>query len=591
MSEPGDVTDLREEPRPPKRRRRRRRKFFRRLLFVFIGLFVVILFTPTLLSTGPGNRLMLSIGNSFLVGRVEVESIRLSWFRPFRMKGLRVFDAENREVISVDEFVHSRGLVRVIVDPLDFDQARVSTLAVSLYMGADGLPSLAHLVREREESDDDDDDDDEDDDDEPDGPPAAWGTVAVANASVLIVLQDGRRYEVSDFDTTVSVETTDKVAGSFDVALADGGKMSTTFDLTGLAAGDFNLAGGKVTIKTSEAIELQPLLSFLGAAQDISGRAAIDVTADIKDGAVEAQFRFGALELQELDGEIARPPLNGVLTGNLTVTADHVSGKIDLFVTRDDFSGNVDLATNAGQLTTTLNVPISDLADISEEAIVAAIEGTEAMDWPAVAIDTNGRIDLVVVAESVPSILRLLPGVELQTGSLIVDHASFHGGQEARASGRIALVDVTATRGGELLSVTPIELTVDALIDPVEGLRVEAFSLDAGFARLRGSGARDGLTTEYSVKLSEMATELGQLIDLGEHFPNGHLHGRFDVVRDGDRVGLNGFGYADKFDWAGPHGSITMASGVMKVAGALLLVDNKLSRLEITELRLSTWRS
>lgn len=76
------------------KKKRRRKKLLRRVIVILSLIVLLVALAPTLLSTGPGTRLLVSFINKQTPGEVTVDDLQLSWFGGQRVDGLIYKDAE-----------------------------------------------------------------------------------------------------------------------------------------------------------------------------------------------------------------------------------------------------------------------------------------------------------------------------------------------------------------------------------------------------------------------------------------------------------------------------------------------------------------
>ncbi len=97
MPEPAPQSVEREPTRP---RRRRLRRWLAVLLAAAVLLVVLVALLPTLLSTGPGNALLLSVANRFIPGMFEADRIQLGWSGGLRVSQATLRDPDGAVVID-----------------------------------------------------------------------------------------------------------------------------------------------------------------------------------------------------------------------------------------------------------------------------------------------------------------------------------------------------------------------------------------------------------------------------------------------------------------------------------------------------------
>ena len=548
----------------PKRRRRRR---WRIVLVVLIALVAVIAAGPWLASTGPGNRLILGVVNARLAGRLEAARLSVSWFGPTQIVDLRVLDPEGRETLTAQRATCPLGILGLLKDVGRFDTLDVETLNIDLYLDADGIPSLARVPRPRQRP--------------PDEPISVQptGVVAVKNITVTAIQPDGRQVGPTSIGAEFRLDTLSHLAGAVHVQLADGGKVSAQFDLADLLVdGRLRLDGanGSMTIATAEPIALGPVLHFAGVPYTIEGDATLNVNCTFSGGDLTTDYEFAVQHLREqTPGGPARPPLDARLAGALKLAGKTLSGKTAL----SSDAGRVDATfacdTSAGPPALTL------------EDVLAAIEGGRPIHWPELALDIDGKVDLVEIGRAVPSLLKLLPDVELRSGVFLADNLQLRGGREPMAKGRLALVDVAADRQGKRIELGPIELTADAVITEQAGLAVRELQLKAPFASVSGRGSRSAINLHLDVDLSQLQRDLGAMIDLGEYEASGRVEEMaITASREDGLIDLEIEGYGNFLVIHTPDGSVDLGRVTINHRSQIRMADDRLAELSVKELHL-----
>ncbi|MFP4144357.1 MAG: hypothetical protein ACLFV3_04365 [Phycisphaeraceae bacterium] len=121
MAEPSTPPPSSEE------RPRRRRRWPWVLLGVFVLLLILVGLAPTLLSTGPGEKLLLSIVNGSIPGRISADDIHIRWFGNQRATHLVVRDPEGNLVAEVPEVrAADLKLLSVLVGNMALGQVQVT---------------------------------------------------------------------------------------------------------------------------------------------------------------------------------------------------------------------------------------------------------------------------------------------------------------------------------------------------------------------------------------------------------------------------------------------------------------------------------
>ena len=78
------------------------------MLIVLLALLGI--FGPTLLSTGPGNRLIEKIASGRVEGRLRLEGLSLGWTSGISVREAEIFDQSEKQVLALADFKSELGL-------------------------------------------------------------------------------------------------------------------------------------------------------------------------------------------------------------------------------------------------------------------------------------------------------------------------------------------------------------------------------------------------------------------------------------------------------------------------------------------------
>ncbi|HUU59106.1 MAG TPA: hypothetical protein VMZ50_06150, partial [Phycisphaerae bacterium] len=498
-----------------------RRRWKRWLLIVAVLLAVVIAFAPALLSTGLATRMVLGVVNDRVRGTVRIEDLSLSWWGPCRAVGLQVLDPDGREVLRVSEIRLAAGLWGLLTGSGRFESLRVVAPRATLYLAEDGTISLVQAFEPVEPG--------------PKPPPKPLpklrGGVAVTDGAVRIVRPDGREYEVPQINGELAIDTLDRLRGNINFQVTGGGRAALAWNLSGLIpAGQFKLEGADGTFEVSmaEPLDLAPLAEFAGAGAKLRGTARVDLNGGFESGKLAAEFK---LETQRLySGDLQRSgvqPIDLVLSGRLGAAGEEISGTVNL--TGDAGGLHADFAYR----------PSAKPSPLSLDRLLAAAFGGEPISLPDLSLDANGAIDLPRLAKAIPSLLKVLPGVEITNGRVVVDGVSIRGGSEPSLAGRVALEYLAARKGGVDISYAPVSVSLTAALDKEAGLKIDDIDIRSAFASATGKGTIADLKTRFDADLARLHKELGSVFDLADLPRKGTLAGSLNLARQSDgRVGV-----------------------------------------------------
>ena len=561
--------------KPTRRRRRRRRRLLTLSVILFVLLFLIAA-GPWLLSTGLGNRLILGFANDYLKGRIEWRRLSLSWFGNIRIEEFRLYDPADRLTLSTRLIRYPKGLFNTATSPLAFGDVLIDSPDVSLYFDADGKPSILDVLppppTEKPKKrfrwwpfgggDDDDDDDDDPD-------PVAKGSLSITDGSVRLIRVDGAVYEITDLSVRVDVDSLRHLTGSLALKATDGGAVKVAFDLTDLIIDEHiapRQAKGVFSLEMPEDFNLGPALRYAELAQDIEGSIRAGLQGRLQGGTLSGEYQLAVIQLQELvDGLSVRPPIDADLAGSFNASQEQIDGRSVL-------------TSRAGRLDTTFDFKPS------EEPVLSA-EG--AIHLPDLTATANGTIDLAILAESAPSLVKLLPEVELTSGELRIEDVNIRGGREPQFKGQIALRDVAGRHEGRPVEVQPIAMFADVGVTEADGLIVRQLEFGAGFAQISAAGTMAAMGAGYRIDLAAARADLGQIFELSEDMPTGILVGRLALEREGETYRISANGSADDVRYPAPNGELVVPPMTYSGMGAVVLVAGQLATVTLDEAMLT----
>ncbi|GAG08846.1 unnamed protein product, partial [marine sediment metagenome] len=111
---------------------------------------MLILFLPTIASTGFVRDLVLGKINEDIQGKISVESWSLGWFSGFEAEKIRIDDPSGNMVLSLGTLRTPTALTRLIGRPLRLENVELRDLVANLVVMEDGSTNLAMALAERE---------------------------------------------------------------------------------------------------------------------------------------------------------------------------------------------------------------------------------------------------------------------------------------------------------------------------------------------------------------------------------------------------------------------------------------------------------
>jgi len=251
----------------------RRRRWWLLAAAVGIAAILVVVVIPHLLSSGPGTRMVTSVINGRLPGRVAIGEMSLSWTGPTRMTGLKVTDPQGRDVLTLDRLDWSGGLLSALRSPGQLRQIELNAPDVVLSQSAEGTFSIVEALGLSRP-----------DDTRRGALPEISGKVRVAGGRVRIRLADGRQLAVKSIDAEADLQTLSKIDARFSAALDDGGAVSGELSVRELLReGKLDLAAarGRLRLASDEPIRIGPLVGFAFGRGDVTGSLGLEVTGDL----------------------------------------------------------------------------------------------------------------------------------------------------------------------------------------------------------------------------------------------------------------------------------------------------------------------
>ncbi len=178
----------------------RRRHRFRRTVIILLLLLAGIAWAgPYLASTDTAREMIVSAINSRIYGTVLIDKISLSWLGPCRIKGLRVMDTSDREVLHVEQIIWDHGAWRGLTDYEKIGLVEVVNPKPKLIEEASGEFSLVKALKPRKRSE---------------KPlPELKGRITVRDGSAGVVLANGQRGNWAGINGQFDLNTLKDIAG------------------------------------------------------------------------------------------------------------------------------------------------------------------------------------------------------------------------------------------------------------------------------------------------------------------------------------------------------------------------------------------
>lgn len=102
---------------------------------------------PTLLSSSLGKRTLLSFVNREIDGNLSIDSLDLNWLRGQSIKGIRLTDANNATLVSIEEIDADTPLWRLLMGDVQLEPFHIRQLNADIGQDANGVTNLEALFR------------------------------------------------------------------------------------------------------------------------------------------------------------------------------------------------------------------------------------------------------------------------------------------------------------------------------------------------------------------------------------------------------------------------------------------------------------
>ncbi len=566
-SAPG-VTSTEAKP-PAKKKRRLWLKIVGALVVLLI---LLVLLIPTIASTGMVRSIVVGKINDQLNGKLDIADWSLGWTSGVRIEGLKVVDADGKEVLSLkslDAPVSLIGLARgnydlhqVVIDGLDFHAvretdgtlnfAKLAKTSPSKGGGSPNPPANENKPSEpanRPESGS--------------APPASArpGETKLPDLRGEIVLKNC----TGTIDDLQAKTTTQLTSLEADVKIPDINQpiedsLDATLDNGKGAAGKISASGKLLLVKnnvlltdpaqfireadidqkaTLSGFDLATIAPFLGRDSGINEIAGIsdgEVTIRFKpssDADISAMLHLAKLAVsgEALKGDTFAAQSLDVQANHIALTVPADAKGFDAARIRTgptDGSGPVaiTLLQDGGSKST-----ITFFADVSQSALGRLAKNLAPGDSGTLRAAVD--LDLAHLATSMPHLFDLQHGLTLKSGrltegtavDLTPDKLALH--QTVSVSGVAGHNSATNSD----VALEPIDLSVNANSlgggGPLPDVRSLKLNLSSGFANATAQAdSIDDLGAELHATLQQAQSELGQIIDFGKL----QLAGSLDVA-------------------------------------------------------------
>ena len=555
---------------PTKRPRRWVRRLALGALVLLLLLAVLIGFAPAIASTPTVCNTILSVVNGRLQGTLQVEGLSLAWGGPTEIRGLRMTDSAQQQVLQIPRATAAAGVWRLLSSAMAFGEITIDSPVVLIEQKRDGEITLAQAFRPRRPSSA--------------TPPAGGplpepkGRLTVTHGVVKVVRAGAGAYELTDINAVVELQTLNEIAGKINLALADGARLAgetTIRQLVSQGELDAHHANGTLRLATARNTQVGPLAALAGQA-GLAGGTSLDVDATLDAGKLQGRFVLDIVGLQSAQRAATQAaPLDAHLRGAVN-WADR------------KLAASLDLASAAGQAQAELAYQQADKPlNIAVDQIVSAVLTGQSLTCPDFTLKVQANFDLAKLGQAVPELLSVRAGTELTGGRLELANLTIRGGAQPAASAAIELQEVTARRGDTPVRLEPIALKLDSTLEGGQGLQVRQLELTSRFVQVQARGSASDLRATFKASLGNLHRELNQVFDLGAFELGAELNGTVELKRASDeQVNLGLQATAEQIRYAGGGRVFELPRASITHTGQLGLVQQRLTRVLAQETRL-----
>lgn len=127
-----------------------RRRWLRRIVIGVVLIIVLVALlaalAPTLVSSGPGTRLALSIANGYIPGTISADLLSVGWFSGARIDGLKITQPDGKVVINAGVSAPDFSLSRATGGATDFGVITVTNPSINYEQYSDGTNSITRAL-------------------------------------------------------------------------------------------------------------------------------------------------------------------------------------------------------------------------------------------------------------------------------------------------------------------------------------------------------------------------------------------------------------------------------------------------------------
>jgi len=494
-----------------------------------------------------------------LNGSLTVGSLSLGWMSPIGVDDITLQDTQGQPVAKVAKVETSLRLWQFVSNPTDLGTIKVTAPALSL--AADNTTTnleqvIAPLLKPTDE-------------------PSKPRDIRIEVVDGSLAIQDlvtNKAWKLDQFNVALTQK--------HDLPLPTDWSASGRIPLDNRVASFRIGSDTAAAVANGQAIQLQtdalPLEMFRWALA--RGVGEVELTGFLRSSGVLVNRTANGVAQQDFRGEIAidqlyvggralsgdQLRLNSIrLVSDLTATPDYLDIR--------SLKGECEMA----QLTAVGKIPLK--TDPAKNDAFALLRES---------LTLEGLVNLPLLAQQLPRTLGIAEGTQLTSGEVIGKWNSTRDATGTVWNGSLRTNNIAAMNNGQRIALqTPVIVEVAAR-DTANGPIIERVMASAKFLNVTGTGNLDQLTVEGTCDLNEMASELGQIIDLSTLKPAGTANMKlvWNKAADG-RFTANLNSNLDQFSLTLP-GNLTMREPRLTINGAAsgAVSTSGMTRLDAGEL-------
>ncbi|MCB9850869.1 MAG: hypothetical protein H6817_09220 [Phycisphaerales bacterium] len=550
----------------PPRRKRRGRRLVIILLAMFVGALGLVALLPTIASMSWARRQVLGIANDRIRGSLAVDAWSLGWFSPCSLTGVKVVDPSDREVLHVESVRYGGGLLEAITGWDHLSDLVIVEPVSTLYVSETGEISLADafaLVTPSTEK--------------PDAgePLDITANVELRKGSVQMHFADGRQAGLSEIDAKLDVASAGKLNANISANVEGGGRVAGDVKLNGWmkdGAFDVSSAEGEWHLAADEAVDLTIVDTLAQLGLGLGGTATLKTDGTVAGGKLRGEVSSVARGLRaSTAGDRLVKPVDVNLAGTIELVGEDLA-------TQWDVSGEF------GKLNTQLACKLSALSapQVSATLLDALLAGeNRSVTLPDVTLNSSARIDLAALAQAVPSVLRVQPGVNITQGDFTIEKLAVRGGDSPNVSLAANVTGLAATNGDTVIRAEPISAAIDADSQPGRGIEVRQAAITTGFGEITAHGSPQEVSAKLSADLAELHAQLGSMFDLNVDALAGRVAGDITAKRgSADQMALNVHATGENLRYVAGDKHLDVARAELTQTGTVTLADGQVSRID-----------